>query len=147
MALASKTVTRQSGTPGTRTPALTPSRLSLSPPRPIYRITSSARSSTDWGMVRPRALAVFRLITSSNLGGHSIGSRESLSRPSAPESHRRYFALRDGPEGEAEDGDRQSLHGAPPQCPRCYGGRQRAVNQGQLELHGLERKAAPFPRR
>src|SRR5262249_38596168 len=36
-------------------------------------ITSSARSRRDWGMVRPRALAVFRLTTRSNLVGLSTG--------------------------------------------------------------------------
>src|SRR5438477_8988627 len=36
-------------------------------------ITSSARNSSDCGMVRPSAFAVFRLITSSNLDGCSMG--------------------------------------------------------------------------
>src|SRR5262249_49600292 len=36
-------------------------------------ITSSARASSDGGIVRPRAFAVFRLITSSNLVGCSTG--------------------------------------------------------------------------
>jgi transcriptional regulator with XRE-family HTH domain len=40
----------------------------------VHRITSSARSSSDGGIVRPRALAVFRLITSSNRVGCSIGN-------------------------------------------------------------------------
>src|SRR5262249_49329141 len=41
---------------------------------PVYHsITSSARASTDGGMVRPRALAVLRLITSSNLVGSWTG--------------------------------------------------------------------------
>ena len=40
--------------------------------------TSSARSSIDCGMVRPRALAVFRLITSSNLVGCSTGRSPGL---------------------------------------------------------------------
>ena len=35
----------------------------------IYSITSLACASTDGGKVRPSALAVFRLITSSNLVG------------------------------------------------------------------------------
>src|SRR5262245_12123151 len=38
-----------------------------------YLITWSARSSTECGMVRRSALAVFRLITSSNLVGCSTG--------------------------------------------------------------------------
>src|SRR5262249_33876413 len=37
------------------------------------RITSSARSRIDSGIVMPSALAVFRLTTSSNLVGCSIG--------------------------------------------------------------------------
>src|SRR5262249_4931758 len=43
--------------------------------RPARRhwITSSARWSIDGGIVRPSALAVFRLITSSTLVGGSIG--------------------------------------------------------------------------
>jgi hypothetical protein len=36
---------------------------------PLHSITSSARTSSDGGMVRPRALAVLRLITSSNFSG------------------------------------------------------------------------------
>src|SRR5262249_18609642 len=36
---------------------------------PSHSITSSARASSDGGTVRPRALAVLRLITSSNLAG------------------------------------------------------------------------------
>ena len=38
-------------------------------------ITSSARASTAGGIVRPRAFAVFRLITNSNLVGCSMGDR------------------------------------------------------------------------
>ncbi len=43
-----------------------------------HRITSSARISTDWGIVRPRALAVFRLMTNSNLVGCSTGRSAGL---------------------------------------------------------------------
>src|SRR2546421_5966822 len=43
-----------------------------------HRITSSARSSSDCGIVRPSALAVFRLITSSNLVGCSTGRSAGL---------------------------------------------------------------------
>src|SRR5258707_14107830 len=45
-----------------------------------HSITSSARASSDGGTVRPSALAVFRLITSSNLVGCSTG-RSAASRP------------------------------------------------------------------
>jgi hypothetical protein len=38
-----------------------------------YRMTSSARRSRDGGIVSPSALAVLRLITSSNLVGCSTG--------------------------------------------------------------------------
>src|SRR5262245_7460876 len=38
-----------------------------------YWMTSSARASTAGGIVRPRAFAVFRLITNSNLVGCSMG--------------------------------------------------------------------------
>jgi hypothetical protein len=39
-----------------------------------YSITSSARCRSDGGIVRPRVLAVLRLMTSSNLVGCSMGS-------------------------------------------------------------------------
>src|SRR5215471_215817 len=38
-----------------------------------HRISASARWRSDWGIVRPRALAVFMLMTSSNLVGCSTG--------------------------------------------------------------------------
>src|SRR5262249_36194193 len=50
-----------------------PSRQGDERPSVHYSITSSARASTEGGMVRPRALAVFRLMTSSNLVGCSTG--------------------------------------------------------------------------
>src|SRR5260370_10578103 len=40
---------------------------------PIHWITSSARTSTDCGILMPSAFAVFRFTTSSNLLGSSIG--------------------------------------------------------------------------
>jgi hypothetical protein len=43
-----------------------------------HSITSSARARSDSGMVRPRALAVLRLITSSNLVGCSTGRSAGL---------------------------------------------------------------------
>ena len=43
-----------------------------------HRITSSACRRIDSGMVNPRALAVFRLITSSNFVGCSIGRSPGL---------------------------------------------------------------------
>src|SRR5215472_3464765 len=45
---------------------------------PHHSITSSARSSIDVGTVRPSALAVFRLITISNLVGSSKGRSAGL---------------------------------------------------------------------
>src|SRR5690242_8513727 len=45
---------------------------------PGYRITSSARSRMDSGMVMSSALAVFRLTTKSNLVGCSIGKSPGL---------------------------------------------------------------------
>ena len=47
-------------------------------PHPTYSITWSARASTYGGIVRPSALAVLRLITSSNCVGCSIGSSPAL---------------------------------------------------------------------
>jgi hypothetical protein len=44
----------------------------------LYSITSSARISNEGGTVRPSALAVFMLITSSNLVGCSTGRSEGL---------------------------------------------------------------------
>ena len=45
---------------------------------PAHRITSSARSRIDSGIVMPSALAVLRLTTSSNLVGCSIGRSPGL---------------------------------------------------------------------
>src|SRR6476646_3750836 len=47
--------------------------------QPLYSITSSARPSNEGGTVSPRALAVLRLITSSNLTGCSIGKSAGFS--------------------------------------------------------------------
>ena len=44
----------------------------------IYSITSSARRSKEVGTARPSALAVFMLMTSSNLVGCSTGRSEGL---------------------------------------------------------------------
>ncbi len=41
-------------------------------------ITVSARMRTDWGIVRPMALAVLRLMTSSNVVGCSTGRSAGL---------------------------------------------------------------------
>jgi len=43
-----------------------------------YWISSSARPSTDGGIVRPRAVAVLRLMTSSNVVGCSTGRSAGL---------------------------------------------------------------------
>src|SRR5262249_43379212 len=43
-----------------------------------YWMTSSARPSTDGGIVRPRALAVLRLMTNSNFVGCSTGKSAGL---------------------------------------------------------------------
>ena len=43
-----------------------------------YSITSSARASTEAGMVRPRAFAVLRLMTSSSFVGCSTGKSAGL---------------------------------------------------------------------
>src|SRR5262249_48243211 len=43
-----------------------------------HSITSSAVASSVWGIVRPSAFAVLRLITSSNLVGCSIGRSAGL---------------------------------------------------------------------
>src|SRR5262249_48649731 len=59
--------------------------ISFSPPlslhsslAPSHLITFSARMSTIGGIVRPRALAVFRLITNSNFVGCSTGRSAGL---------------------------------------------------------------------
>jgi len=44
----------------------------------VYPITWSARSSSECGIVSPRALAVFRLMTSSNFVGCSTGRSAGL---------------------------------------------------------------------
>ena len=43
-----------------------------------YSMTRSARARSDCGMATPRALAVFRLITSSNVVGSSTGTSAGL---------------------------------------------------------------------
>ena len=43
-----------------------------------YSITWSARCSSDGGIVRPRALAVLRLMSSSSLVGRSMGRSAGL---------------------------------------------------------------------
>src|SRR5262249_32844066 len=43
-----------------------------------YSMISSARANTDCGIVRPRALAVLRLMTSSNFVGCSTGRSAGL---------------------------------------------------------------------
>jgi hypothetical protein len=45
----------------------------------LYSITSSARASSEGGTVRPSALAVLRLITSSNLVGACTGRAAGFS--------------------------------------------------------------------
>src|SRR5665811_14172 len=45
----------------------------------LYSITSSAIASTPDGMFRPRVLAVFRLITNSNLVGRKTGRSAGFS--------------------------------------------------------------------
>ena len=46
---------------------------------PPHSITSSARARSVGGIVRPSAFAVFRLMTSSNFEGHSMGRSAGLS--------------------------------------------------------------------
>src|SRR5262249_20426794 len=53
-------------------------RRGSSRPPPAHSSTWSARARKDRRIVRPRALAVFRLITSSNIVGFSIGSSPAL---------------------------------------------------------------------
>jgi hypothetical protein len=73
-----------SASPGRLKPTLTGSS-NLTPPGPntshspsAHSMTSSARARIDCGTVRPSALAVFRLIASSNLVGCSIGRSAGL---------------------------------------------------------------------
>src|SRR6267142_3886866 len=47
----------------------------------IYWISSSARPNSDGGIVRPRALAVLRLATRTNLVGCSMGRSPCPRRP------------------------------------------------------------------
>src|SRR5262245_16550635 len=46
--------------------------------KPVYSITSSARNMIDGGICTPRAFAVAKLITNSNLLGWSTGSSDGL---------------------------------------------------------------------
>ena len=50
----------------------------------VYSITWSARASSDCGIVRPRALAVLRLTTSSNFVGCTTGRSAGLDAPQDP---------------------------------------------------------------
>jgi hypothetical protein len=62
-----------------------------------YSITSSARTSSIWGIVRLRAFAVFRLMTNSSWVGNSIGKSEGFAplsmRSSVPARARHYRAV------------------------------------------------------
>src|SRR5262249_24787098 len=65
-----------------------------------YWMISSARVSTDCGIVSPRALAVLRLMTKSNLVDCSTGSSDGLAPRriwSIRYAARRYMSARSGP--------------------------------------------------
>src|SRR3954454_4477590 len=65
-----------------------------------HSITSSARASRDGGTVRPSALAVLRLISSSYLGGAWTGRSVAFSPFRMRSRHpaaRRYWLTRSGP--------------------------------------------------
>src|SRR6185369_272499 len=65
-----------------------------------HSITSSARSRTLLGTVRPSAFAAFTLMTRSNFVGCSIGSSAAtapFSKRSAIAPARRYRSTRSGP--------------------------------------------------
>jgi hypothetical protein len=65
-----------------------------------YSITWSARANTDCGMLSPSALAVFRLMTNSNVVGCSIGRSRGLAPLrilSTYEAARRYISAKFGP--------------------------------------------------
>ena len=65
-----------------------------------YSITLSARTKIDCGIVRPSALAVFMLITSSNLVGSSTGRSPGfapLRILSTKVAARRYISARSAP--------------------------------------------------
>src|SRR5262245_44220679 len=68
--------------------------------RRAYSITSSARASRDGGAVRPSALAVLRLMTSSNFVGCSTGKLAGLAPLRILSTYtavRRYMSGRCGP--------------------------------------------------
>src|SRR5580765_2701311 len=65
-----------------------------------YCTTSSTRDKIDWGIVRPSALAVLRLITSSNFVGCSTGRSTGLAPLrilSTKTAARRQMSLRSAP--------------------------------------------------
>jgi hypothetical protein len=69
-------------------------------PTPLYWITSSAWNRRDGGIVIPSALAVLRLMTSSNLMGRSTGSSDGLVPLRILPTYaaaRRYSSTRFGP--------------------------------------------------
>src|SRR3989304_5572382 len=72
----------------------------LFPAALAHRITSSARISTDWGSVRPRALAVVRLMTSWYRVGCSTGKSAGFAPfriLSTYVAERRIMSVRFGP--------------------------------------------------
>src|SRR5262249_46642125 len=68
--------------------------------KPAYSITSSARASSVDGTVSPRALAVVKLTTRSNLVGCSTGRSEGFAPSkmlSTYSAARRYISVKLGP--------------------------------------------------
>jgi hypothetical protein len=83
----------------------------------LYSITSSARASTAGGTVRPSALAVVRLMTSSNFVGCSTGISPGCvprrihiggSPESCPDSQSSYFR-RQGPLARRQESERDHV--------------------------------------
>src|SRR5262249_46231202 len=77
-----------------------------------YSITSSARASSEGGMVRPMALAVLRLMTSSNFVGCSTGSSAAFtprSRRSTSKPAHRYIVAMSGPYDSSNPSRENSL--------------------------------------
>src|SRR5262249_5752320 len=84
-------------------------------------MTSSARTSTDWGMVKPRALAVFALITQLGFGGllhwqiRGLDALQDFVNVDDALAARRSLSA--GPAPQPVRGPLSGAAPAPPPCP------------------------------
>jgi hypothetical protein len=94
-----------------------------------HSMTSSARSRIDCGIVRPSALAVFRLITSSN----RVGCWAGVSPGAAPFSHSRLLPYQPG-QITAERNKAQPLLKLGWATGACCGSKNKRRGMARIEL-------------